>query len=327
MRSFLKELVGRPQRVWQVARGLVRCPLVGEIDKRFLVVPPTMPTREFGDTTHLPTVLEIIVSPDRIWPLDIGRKVDAVFFEDDPTIVFNVSFSCAKPSLLRGGDYANPASIWFNVFFGYYEIDVPIGPWTRPFGFVDDKGLDPCWDDLLRIGKSDWNYFSNYVYGVPEAECAKHDAIPGGAKCAVRDKAVPIGPHTYVEGQVEGLEVVSGYVSGQDGKKLLNNVCGFSPLWRAVFGRPKRSESHADSFVPTTMRMRFWARHDRGYDPDLECEAYKTFIYGGTANMGYSDAPRNAAFLDAQMEGVRAAITHTPFAKRAQPKRRAPWKK
>jgi hypothetical protein len=326
MRDLLMQWVGVPHRAVHVVRRMFRCPL-GEIDKRFIVVPPTLPTGEFGETTHLPTVLEIIVSEEHTWPLDIGEKVDGVFFTNLPPIVFNVSFSCAKPTLCRGGDYANPESIWFNVFFGYYEIDVPVGPWTRPFGFADDTGLAPCWDDLLRIGKSDWNYFSNFVYGVPEAECAKHNAIPGGASCSVREASVPIGPHAYVEGEVDGLEVVSGYVSGADGKKLRNNLCGFSPLWRAVFGRPKRSAAHPTSFVATRMRMRFWARHERGYDPDLEREAYKTFIYGGAVNLGYPDAARNAAFLDAQMEGVRAAIAKAPFRKRPKPERSAPWKK
>lgn len=327
MNRRVKEWVGVPHRAWHVLRGLVRCPFVGEIDKRFFVAPPSLPTEEFGKTTHLPTVLEIVVSEERTWPLDIGEKVDGVFFRDDPPIVFNVSFSCAKPTLLRGGDYANPESIWFNVFFGYYEIDVPVGPWTRPFGFEDDRGLEPCWNDLLRIGKSDWNYFSNFVYGVPAEECARHDAIPGGAVASIREPAVRIGAHDYLEGQVDGLEVVSGYVSGADGKRLRNNVCGFSPLWRAVFGRPKPSAAHPVSFVPTRMRMRFWARHERGPDPDLGCEAYRTFIYGGTVNLGWPDAARNEAFLEAQMRGVRRAIEAEPFRKRPAPRKRAPWRK
>ena len=65
----------------------------------------------------------------------------------------------------------------------------------------------------------------------------------------------------------------------------------------------------------------------KGYDADLECDAYKTFIYGGTVNIDYPDEARNAAFLDAQMAGVRNAIADKPFGKLAQPRKMAPWKK
>jgi len=328
MPRWLKELLGFFHRKWSVFQGLIGWPLVGEIGDRFLVKPPQLPTKRFGETTHLPTVLEIYVSHEHQWPLDVGRLVDSVYFRHFEPVVFNVCFSCAKPSLLKGGDYANPESHWFNVFFGYYEIDVRCSEWSRPFGFSSavEGDLAPEFDDLLRIGKSDWNYFSNYIYGVPMEACARHDEDPPTASLRIIEPRVSIGGEEYVEAEVDGLDVVSGYVSGTDGQRLRNNVCGFSSMWRAVFGRPKKSGSLGTSFAGTSMRLRFYARWGKGWDSDLDCEAYKTFIYGGTVNLGYSGPVNNDAFLAAQMEAVRAAMVAGPFAKLERPKRPAKWK-
>jgi hypothetical protein len=322
------ELLGFLHRKWSVFHGLIGWPLVGEIDERFFVVPPEFATKRFGETTHLPTVLEIYVSHEHQWPLDIGRLVDSVYFHSLDPVVFNVCFACAKPSLLRGGDYANPESHWFNVFFGTYEIDVRCAEWTRPFGFSSavEGELNPEFDDLLRIGKSDWNYFSNFIYGVPKEECARHDQDPPIASTRIIEPRVCIGGKEYVEAEVDGLDVVSGYVSGTDGQRLRNNVCGFSSMWRAVFGRPKRSGGSCASFAGTSMRMRFYARWEKGWDSDLDCEAYKTFIYGGTVNLGYAGPVDNGEFLAAQMEAVRAAMVQAPFRKRERPGRPAEWK-
>jgi len=328
MPQWLKNLWGFLHRKLSVAHKLTGWWwFIGHIGKRFLVVPPTLPTKEFGETTHLPTVLEIYVSHEHQWPLDIGRLVDAVYFKRLPPIVFNVSFSCAKPSLRKGGDYANPASHWFNVFFGYYEIDVRCEEWDRPFGFATPRegDLTPCFDDLLRIGKSDWNYFSNYIYGVPAAACALHDQDPPTAAHAILTPQVVINGKPYVEAEVVGLDVVSGYV-GRDGGRLRNNLRIFSPLWRAVFGRPKSCAAVAESFVGTKMKMRFYARWEKGWDADLEGEAYKTFIYGGTINLGYGGDVDNEKFLEAQMTGVRRAIEGKPFRKRADARKPADWK-
>jgi hypothetical protein len=326
MPRWLNELLGFFHRKWSIFHKLIGWPLVGEIGDRFLVEPPHLATKRFGESTHLPTVLEIYVGHDPPKMFPVGELVHARFFEIEKPVVFNVSFSCAKPSLLRGGDYANPESIWFNVFFGFYEIDARCSEWSRPFGFqsANPGALDLEFNDLLRIGKSDWNYFSNYVYGVPEKECGLHDAIPGGAKPTSLPTA-KIGALDYAQGEVEGLEVVSGYVSGRDGKRLRNNSW-LSPMWRAVFGRPKRKAGFPTSFIPTRMRMRFYARWEKGLDYDLGCEAYKTFIYGGTINLGHPDPAGNAEFLDAQMDAVRRAVVDKPFRKHAVPKKKAMWK-
>ena len=298
--SIWRAIAHALRRFRLVFKNIVGMPLVGEFKDRFVVEPPKLPTDEFGKAVRIPFITEIYVSDQHQWPLDVGQLVNGVFFEDAPPIVFNVCFSCARPSLFSGGDYANPESHWFNVFFGFYEIDVPKSKWSRPFGFKSADSLEPEFDDLLKIGKSDWNYFSNYVYGVPKDECAKYDAVPGqGVKTETLQASVDIGGKRYVEGQVDGLQVVSGYVSGKDGKKLLNNNEFFSPIWRTVFGRPKKKKEYPQSFIPTRMRMRFFARHIEEHDEDLGEMAYKTFIYGGTVNLGYEGSVNLDDFLQA----------------------------
>ena len=316
------------RRAGLVTRNIVGLPLVGEFKGRFFVEPPKLPTRKFGRATRMPTLLEILVSDEKQWPLDIGKKVNDIFFSGKPPIVFNVCFCCARPSLFRGGNYANPRSHWFNVFFGFYEIDVPKSSWDKPFGFVDAQSLTPDFEELARIGKSDWNYFSNYIYGVPGDECAKYDAVPqDGISTEIIDSAVEINKKQFVEAKIEGVEVVSGYVSKKDGKRLLNNNSFFSPIWRTVFGRPRKKKAFATSFIPTRMKMQFLARYEEGWDADLGEDAYKTFIYGGTVNMDYKGSVDNDAFLGAQMTAVKKAIKIKEFKKRRKPAGPAAWRK
>jgi len=334
--SFWDKVMGFFHRIPLVAKKIIGWPLVGEFEGRFIVDPPKLATEEFGQASKSPGLLEIYVSSEKQWPLDIGRTVNDRYFPDDPPIVFNVCFCCAKPTLLRGGDYANPESHWFNVFFGFYEIDVPVSRWDHPFGFEAFGSENLRFDELERIGKSDWNYFSNHVYGVPLAVCDRYKDISDRVKTWQNPAPVVIGDKRFTEGMVEDMEVVSGYVSGKDGQKL-GYPCGiFSPLWRTVFGRPRRSPLFPTSFVPTRMKMRFLTRHTKGPDEDLGEEAYKTFIYGGTANitqhewaLTHQSSPVDMdRFLAAQMDAVTRCIREDrEFRKEARPARPAEWKK
>ena len=315
--------------------NLLGCSFVGEFKGRYLVQPPVIEDPEkFGKASKNPTLLELYVSTDKQWPLSVGKLVNDTFFRTDPPIVFNVCFSCAKPTMLHGGDYSNPESHWWNVFFGFYEIDVPAGKepdgWERPFGFMSNTpgDLRPNFCELMKIGKADWNYFSNHVYGVPLAHCRKHDDIPKcedgipteGAACS-SEIIEDLHGHKYVEGMIDGMEVVSGYAS-RAGDRLENPYCIISAIWRSVFGRPRPSPSFPKSFEPTTMKMKFLARWVEEYDDDLKCVAYKTFIYGGAINKTWAeerakdlspeeqkeDADFLEAFLTEQMNAVIATI-------------------
>jgi hypothetical protein len=286
-------------------RGL---PLLGEIGDRFEVVPAVLEDPEFGESSSYPNVLEIIVSDHERWPLGVGSLVNELFFFKDPEIVFNVCFSCHRSERGRS-EYADPRSHWFNVFFGFYEIDVPCDEWERPFGFEtkDERDQRIEFEDLLRIGKSDWNYFSNYLYGVPRDVVHRHDELSDPEiATSVADEPVDVGGQRFLQCEVDGLEVVSGYTA--PGAKLANNVPFFSEIWRDKFGTCPPVAGFDESFFGVRMKMRFLIRWERGFDNDLNRDAYKTFIYGGTINKSYPDAAFNERFLDAQMEAVKRAV-------------------
>jgi hypothetical protein len=305
IRGLLRTLVRFLATALRAVRGL---PLVGEIEGRFDVIPAVIDDPVFGRSARYPTVLEIVVSDRERWPLRVGRLVNDRFFAGDPPIVFNVCFSCHEPDPLGRSEYADPTSHWFNVFFGFYEIDVPCGEWRRPFGFKTGDPVAPEVDfhDLLRIGKSDWNYFSNYMYGVPARIAAAHDALDD-PQVATRVSPAPvvIGGARFWECEVDGLEVVTGYAGPRGG--LRDNVWFFTPVWRRVFGTCAPRAGHDESFVGARMKLRFLMRWERGPDEDLGCEAFKTFIYGGSINKGYPDAAFNERFLEAQLAAVKRA--------------------
>ena len=312
--SELADWIGRRRLA---VKRIIGMPLVGEVHHRFLMEPPRLPDNRFGKTTKMPTILEIYISEDHQWPLDIGSKVKQIYFKDYPPIVFNVCFSCARPSWYGVGDYGNPLSHWFNVFFGFYEIDVPKSRWKRPFGFESAEGFEPCFDDLFRIAKSDWNYFSNNIYGVPDEACAACDGVSmSGVEAKIVNPSVMIGNRQFVECRLDHPTVVSGYVSGQDGKRLLNNNGVFSPIWRTVFGRPKPSPDFPTSFIPTEMRMQVVETYYEEYDEDLGENAFKTLIAGNVDN---------GAFLKAQMDAVIRSMATQPFGKKKTGKA-ATWK-
>ncbi len=160
---------------------LHRVHMIGEINDRFLLCPPHMKDLSYGKTTITPSVLEIYVDEIQHGPLNVGKIVKDKIFYDYPKFIFNVCFACARPSFWTGvSDYANPKSHWFNVFFGFYVLNAPCSLWSRPFGFTTSG--DVYMEDILRLGKADWNYFSNYVYGVPLNYCQKNNNITGNVK-------------------------------------------------------------------------------------------------------------------------------------------------
>jgi len=304
-RTFWKLLL-TGWRAWREA------PLVGEIRGRYKVEPAVIEDPRFGNSSEYPQVLEIIVSDEEQWPLGVGKIVNEIFFDRDPRIVFNVCFSCSRSEKGRS-DYANPESHWFNVFFGFYEIDVPEEEWGRPFGFktADEEKWEVEFADLLRIGKSDWNYFSNYMYGVPWWKaCGCNRLDDPEVKTTVSEHKVKFAGEDYLEGEVDGMEVVSAYCGGEE--KLRRNVTFITKVWQKQFGTCEPKPGHEVSFFPVRMRMRFLIGWKREYDFDLKCMAFKTFIYGGSINKDWAgdDESRqrfNEEFLEAQMKAVREA--------------------
>lgn len=58
--------------------------------------------------------------------------------------------------------YGDPASHWFNVFAGYYEIDVARAVWGRPFAYLrgEDGARQVDSAEVAALGSADWNYLA-----------------------------------------------------------------------------------------------------------------------------------------------------------------------
>jgi hypothetical protein len=286
-------------------------PLAGDIDGR--VWAPAVDFRggkHFGRSMTIPAILEIHIdgvqgttSPAVLAP--VARRL----FPSYPPFVFNVSFACGRSPAFRPGVYADPRSPWFNVFVGYYQVDVPRSSWNRPFGYDLDGKL--VIDDLARLGEADWNYFSNYMYGVP-IEAIEPVDTPD-ARFEVCEPVV-IGRRRWDHIQASGMNVVSPYLARGDGATLVDQHPILSDIWRCVFGEPFRGDHPATSFFATPMRAQFYVCFTSDdHDRDLQQPVYRTFIFGGTVNEWWAaqaagrDA-HNAAFLDLQMKTIEQLI-------------------
>jgi hypothetical protein len=239
-------------------------------------------------------------------PGHVGRLVHDALFPEDPDFLFNVEFARGD-----GDGYTDPSSIWFNAFMGYYEIKVPEETWHRPFGYrFEGAEARVAPDDVLRIGRADWNYFSAYIYGVPFST-VDASARRGGTLYHL-GRTGDLRAWDLVE--LEDLEVVSAYVSGQDGQHLVHNAGLYTDLWRAFFGplHPPLPDFPA-SFPPTKMRARLYLTYweDRR-DPGKP--VYTTLIFGGTVSQAYPDREKAERFLDAQVRSVAETVA-----------RRFPW--
>lgn len=299
----------------------MRLPLVGDIDGRFRAPGARIDDPRFGRSEGLPFVLEVAVDGERSAPAGVGREVDRVFFRDRGKLLFNVSFACGRPQgLLRRGLYGDPRSHWFNVFFGCYQIDVPKRVWGRPFGYEED-GRTIHRDDVLRIGKSDWNYFSNWMYGVPDAAIAPTDSLDDAGLRVTQRPRRAVNGRAWDELVIENATVASAYDPGRAGGPQLVDRGLWSALWRASFGRPlRRAVVDEPAFFPVPMTAQLYMSfREATEDNDLGEPAYQTFFFGGTINQWYADhvadeaerAQRrafNEGFLRAQMTAVERVM-------------------
>lgn len=299
----------------------MRLPLVGDMDGRFRSPGARIDDPRFGRSEGLPFTLEVVVDGERSAPAGVAREVDRVFFRDRGKLLFNVSFACGKPQgLFRRGLYGDPRSHWFNVFFGCYQIDVPKRVWGRPFGYREDgRTIDR--DEVLRIGKSDWNYFSNWMYGVPDAAITPTDGLDDPQLRFEQRPRRAVNGRAWDEVLLDGVRVASAYDPGRaDGLQLVDRGL-WSALWRASFGLPLRRavvDEPAFFAVPMAARL-YMAFRESAADDDLGEPSYQTFFFGGTVNRWYAEhaadaAERdrrrvfNEAFLEAQMRAVERVM-------------------
>lgn len=292
-----------------------KLPLMGSIYNRcFSPGLAIANTKKFGLSFSMPSVLRIVIDNESQSPADVGRMVNSQFFKAENRVSFNVSFSCGKAGLTEPGKYTDPLSHWFNVFFGYYEIDVidssfDENGWERPFGYTGTSCREVEFYDLVRIAKSDWNYFSNFLYGVPYGKVHENDPIdmPSISKTVLGREQ--IGKHQWDYAEVDNLDVVSAYTSKTDEDKL-ENPSIFSPVWRVCFGKPHPRDDFNQSFISSNMKARFFMRSEAVVDPLTDNHVYKTYIFGGTINHSYDaiDKSFNDEFLEEQLNAARRTI-------------------
>src|SRR5262249_37246291 len=133
------------------------CVGFGTIDGQAFIHIPEVADDSIGHSAGFPLVLRIPVGPHARGPMaEVGRVAYEALFADAayPPFVFNVSFASAAPDYYGRSAYTDPQSIWFNVFFGAYEIDVSQAAWERPFGYrLTAHGAEIAFEDIARIGK------------------------------------------------------------------------------------------------------------------------------------------------------------------------------
>ena len=271
-------------------------PSVGMIGGETDVYPPMVHHPVYGDSQNCTgTILRVHVDDEPRELCAVGSKVKSRMFPAPyPPFVFN-AVACVGAFEPDGPQrYGNPDSPWFNVFLGYYQLDCARTDWDRPFGFHTASGADalPCIEDLARLGKSDWNFFSNWDYGVPEAALEPYcdvDVQPGDH---TDHGLVEINGRRWRHVDLLGVQVASSYVSDSPGAGQLVDNTLIAGLLHQGFGYPDPRPGHTTSFIPTrldaSLHMAYFA----------DDEYFHTLIFGGTAHAG-EDRPLLAASVDA----------------------------
>jgi hypothetical protein len=277
------------------------CPAVGQIAESPAVIEPRVDHRRFGRSQLCtPAVLRIFVDEQERAVADVGQIVKEKMFPDHPPFAFN-TVACVGRVAEDGvpGLYSDPNSIWFNVFFGYYQLDCPKPEWSRPFGYRSAARINSEIEaeDVARLGKSDWNWFSNWMYGVPIEDVLPHSSIDMSVIEVETSPPTQIGATKWHGLSLSRVDVASCYESGaRDAGKLVHNTI-IDDVWRRSFGLPNPRPDHPVSFIPTTIKaqvhMAYWEDE----------RAFHTLIFGGTTAM---DADPD--FLEAQLAAVESVI-------------------
>lgn len=291
------------------AKALKALP-IADINNRFFFKIPKINDPKIGKSDAFPTALRINVGKNSTgFPGGIGKIVHDAHFSGSPSFVFKVAFAAAAKNLLGKGNYANPNSIWYNVFFGFYEIDVVKSAWGRPFGYEQVGGK---WqvrlEDVAHLGKSDWNHFSNQLYGVPAAAIKPYDVVNMSEIKALPVTRRTVGKRSWDFVQLAGMKMVGPYLSKSDGKKYVNLDPIVGPLWRWAFGTYDGQVAGKPSFLGTSMKAEIYMSFREERDAATGEQVYKTFFFGGTINELYPDKSENERFLRLQMKALEVIM-------------------
>jgi len=274
-------------------------PSVGRVGGSTAVHAPVFEDASWGHSLPCsPAILRFFVDDRKRWLVPVGQLAKDSLFPEHPPFVFN-TVACVGGG--GGGDrrYNDPDSPWFNVFFGYYQLDCAKVLWSRPFGYRSAAGERSMveGDDLLRLGMADWNWFSNWMYGIP-GDIARRYSSLGTSRATVSDPEVrPVGSKRWHRIRLQDVEVASCHQgSGQGARRLVKNS-PLAPVWRQAFGPPIRRQPALPSFVPTTLD----AVCDLSYWEDDDY--FHTIVFGATALSG-----TEPGFLAAQLGSLQAVI-------------------
>jgi hypothetical protein len=297
----VRPFVGKWLPVLDIPRKvLVRFdPAVGEIAGSVDFVEPTVDHEKYGRSQLCtPAILRLHVDDGVREISDAGRLVKQKLFPKHAPFVFNTVACVGAADASGRGAYPNPNSIWFNVFFGCYQIDASKPDWHRPFGYRSNDGAESEIDfgHVTRLGEADWNLFSNWMYGVPLEEIEPYLAVDP-ADTYQEPAPELIGATLWHTATVERATCVSTYVSDAPGAAQLVTNSRIDYVWRRAFGLPNPQAGHPQSFVPTTLR----AKLHMAYAEDDD--AFHTVICGGTAVVSAEQE-----FLAAQMSAIREVI-------------------
>ncbi len=271
---------------------------VGTINNRYFQLIQHLCHEKFGRSSSSPIILRIRVAENSNgFPLSVGKKVHKVLFSDYPPFHFKVNFASSQVQYFKS-NYSNPSSIWYNVFFGCYEIAVyKKDGWTRPFGYRLDKTLIE--DDLIRILKGDWNYFSAHLYGVPLHKVAKFDSLEGVV--VKHNTIVRIGAKSWHLFEVGNVHCVGPALSQHDSMQYNNSLVNY--MWRCSFGvTTQRFANIKESFEQTNMCFAMYVCFTETN------KGWKTYIFGGSKNDNYPNKHENNEFLGLQMNIMRELI-------------------
>jgi hypothetical protein len=262
--------------------------------------PPAVADERFGRSRMSSrNVTRFFVEDRKRHLADVGRVVKGTLWDDYPDWVFNTVACVGEFDEQGRGSYGDPTSGWFNVFLGYYQIDAPKPDWDRPFAYEAARGAASRvrFDEIIRLGKSDWNYFSNWMYGVPAPATERHNDFDVQKVNARQAEAGVIGRSSWHRVRIEGVDFVSAYEADHpDAERLVHNSV-LGRLWRKAFGQPKPHPDYRESFIGTTLDADMYIAH---WEDD---EAFHTTIFGGTAPTG-----GDPDFLARQLDAARAVI-------------------
>jgi len=257
--------------------------------------------KEFGCSQSFPFALRIRVSdtfkPVTCNPDRVGALVKQKLFPGDPDFEFRVVFAQALNPRNDEADYADPRSIWYDVYFGSYTIT-----WQNdhPFGYAHPVANAMNHDELVRLGLADWNYFTNRVYGVPEANADQYSHYDLSHIPTTVGKE-RIGKYNWDAIEYRNIDVVGPYRADAIDPEAVYEKC-LTKAWREIFGQHRPIPSQPTSYVPASIHAKIYVCFEK------QGQKYRTHIFGGTVNGNYPDAAKNQRFLARQLDSIRSTI-------------------